>query len=70
LHGLRWRVLVEMKTNYTQLTKEQLQEKLKELEMRLMQSANKMVNPKEDPKNRTRLRREIARVKTELNKRK
>jgi len=59
-----------MKTNYTQFTKEQLQEKLKEFQMRLMQSARKMVNPKEDPSNRTRLRREIARVKTELNKRK
>jgi len=59
-----------MKTNYTQLTKEQLQEKLKEFQMRLMQSANKMVNPKENPSNRTKLRREIARIKTELNKRK
>ena len=59
-----------MKTNYTQFTKEQLQDKIKELEMRLMQSANKMVNPKENPKNRTRIRKEIARVKTELNKRK
>ena len=59
-----------MKTNYTQFTKEQLQEKLKELEMRLMQSANKMVNPKENPANRTKLRKEIARVKTELNNRK
>ena len=59
-----------MKTNYTQFTKEQLEEKIIELEMRIMQATKKMVSPKEKPENRSRLRKELARIKTELNKRK
>ncbi len=56
-----------MKTDYTQLTKEQLQEKLKEFEMRVMRSYG-IVGKKEIPENRPRLKKEVARIKTELNK--
>ncbi len=58
-----------MKTDYTKFTKEQLQEKIIELEMRITKSHGKVVI-KEKPENRSRFRKEIARMKTELNKRK
>jgi len=57
-----------MKTNYTQFTKEQLEEKIKELLFRIMQSYP--IKQEEKKANRTKLRKEIARIKTELNKRK
>lgn len=57
-----------MKTNYTQFTKEQLEEKIKEFQMRIMWSYG--IRQKEKKGNRTKLRKEIAKIKTELNKRK
>lgn len=59
-----------MKTNYKKFTIEQLQEKIEEINMRVMQSYSLMGESKEDPRNRKKLRREIARIKTELNSRK
>ncbi len=56
-----------MKTDYTKFTKEQLQDKIIELEMRVMQSHG-MVRKKEKPENRNKLKKEIAKIKTELNK--
>lgn len=56
-----------MKTDYTQFTKEQLQDKIIEFQMRITKSYGKVVI-KEKPENRKKLREEIARLKTELNK--
>lgn len=56
-----------MKTNYTKFTNEQLKEKTKELLFRIMQSYS--IRQKEKKENRAKLRKEIARIKTEVNKR-
>lgn len=59
-----------MKTNYKQFTIEQLQEKIEEINMRVIRSYSLVGESKEDPRNRKKLKREIARIKTELNSRK
>lgn len=55
-----------MKTDYTQFTKEQLQGKIIDIEMRIRQSYG--MAKKEKPENRKKLRKEIARIMTEINK--
>ncbi len=59
-----------MKQNYSKFTREELEEKVKELQLRIMRSHSGVGKAKEDPRNRKKLRKEIARIKTELNKRK
>lgn len=60
-----------MKINYSELSEVKLHEKLKELEKRkFLASNNKAVQPKEPVKNFTKIKKEIARIKTELKKRK
>lgn len=58
-----------MKTNYTKYSKPQLKEKIKEFEMRIMKSYGS-IEKKEKKENRKLLKKEIARIKTELNSRK
>ena len=58
-----------MKQDYKSQTKEQLQDKSEELKIRIMQTTRKTISPKEKYEHRSRLRRERARVKTELRRR-
>ena len=51
---------------YQGLTKKDLEKKLKEIEIRIMQSSRKFVSPKEKYENYTRLRKEKARILTLL----
>lgn len=56
-----------MKTNYKKMSEKQLQDALKELEMRQVKSF--IGGKKEKQENRSRIRREIAKIKTEENRR-
>lgn len=60
-----------MKTDYTKLDKKDLLKRLSDLEIQKISYSNhKMVNPKTKAENFTNIRREIARIKTELTRRK
>ena len=58
-----------MKTDYKHFTDKELEEKIKELILYLMQSYAIAEKTKAKRENRTNLRNEIARIKTELRKR-
>ena len=64
--------LFKMKTDhdYTHFTDKELEEKIKELILYVMQSYSIMVKTKAKRENRTKLRKEIARIRTELKIRK
>ena len=60
-----------MEVKYSELSEVKLKEKLKELEGRKVFASNpKLVNPREPVKNFKKIKKEIARIKTELSKRK
>ena len=60
-----------MKIKYKQFPDKQLEEKLEELKFRLLRASNKnFAAKKERPENYSRFRREIARIKTEISRRK
>lgn len=56
-----------MTPDYKRTSKEKLEEMIKELDLRIMKTST---FKGEDPKIRSKLRREIARIKTELRGRK
>lgn len=62
-----------MKIDYSKLSDKQLQDKLKEFEFRKVQSGDvnhrPKVGAKEKPESYSRFRREVARIKTEINQR-
>lgn len=58
------------KQNYTKYPEKKLKELSKELMMRISISYGFIGKEKEKPTNRKRLRQEIARIKTELSRRK
>ena len=58
-----------MKTDYTKFTDKELEEKIKELVIRLQRTYG-FVKKGEKKESRKNLKKEIARLKTELNKRK
>ena len=55
-----------MKQNYKSQTKQQLAKILEELNLRIMQTYVMHEGAKEKKENRKRLRKEVARIKTEL----
>jgi ribosomal protein L29 len=58
-----------MKTDYKHHTEKQLKEKIEELSFHIMQSYSMAEKAKAKPENRSKMRREIARIKTELKRR-
>ena len=57
-----------MKIDYKRLSKEKLEEMIKEFDLRIMRTYT--FKKEKDKKMRSKLRREIARIKTELHQRK
>jgi len=57
-----------MKVDYKRLSKEKLEEMIKEFDLRIMRTYT--FKKEKDLKIRSKLRREIARIKTELHQRK
>ena len=69
--GLRvLREKMKKKTDYSKFTEEQLNEKIEDLEFQIMRSYAMMGEATNVKTNRKRLKKEIARIKTELNSRK
>lgn len=59
-----------MKTDYRKLSEKELNEKLGEIEFRIIRASNRnFVHKKEQPENHSMLRREAARIKTEFRRR-
>ncbi len=58
------------KRDYTKHSEKELKSLIKELRMRIMVSHGFIGKDKEKPTNRKRLRQEVARIETELSRRK